>query len=358
MICVYAGNQVDAEGAALRFPRENVAWMQERLVRLLRALAPTAVVGAAAAGADLLVLEAARQLSIPAHLVLPFPVEEFEQRSVADRGAEWRARFRRVLAGIPASQRRIGPRPPVGTDRYRLANHDILAAAEQISGADAILALAVRPPVTVHRPTTVRRPADVRPPSDGSVTDDFVDRAREQQLTVIDLDPSTPRRAMLSAFVVMPHGVRAAHGQRVDGEATFNKIVVPALEDADLDWFRADREVDTGLLSDRAIDRLARSDVVVVDTRTANPRVYDELAARQRLAQDSTRGPARGSIQGPAPGLVRRTTLLIGPEGGPEPVAVTMLERLAYRLTGTAPSDPDALRGIAELGRFLSAATS
>jgi hypothetical protein len=56
-----------------------------------------AVFASAAAGADVIFLEKALSAGLDCHVVLPFPVAEFERTSVADIGGDWVARFHAVL---------------------------------------------------------------------------------------------------------------------------------------------------------------------------------------------------------------------------------------------------------------------
>lgn len=321
-MCVCAGNRVDASDAAqARFPAGNTAWLQHRLERLLRAVAPSALVAAAAAGADLLLHETAAGLGVPTHVVLPFGAEEFLARSVADRGPEWTSRFHRLLELTPAERLHIGDRDPDGDNVFLHGNTDLFTVADQVRGDHEVLAVAVRPPPD---------------PRSSSVTDDFVAQAQSRQITVVDLDPTLSSMDMRSAFVVMPYGTKADRdGRLVDCEATFNRLVVPALEDADLDWFRADREVDAGIIHVGMIDRLARSDVVVVDTTTENANVFYELGLRHAMAKQST--------------------VLIGPQDRRLPFNVTMLRKFPYRLSGSALSDADALEGVDKLRPILAA---
>lgn len=177
MLLVYAGNRVDApDRAEPRFPADAVAPVEQRLRRLLAELGPTGVVGAAASGADLLVLDTARELGIPMWITLPLPPEQFLAASVADQGQEWVDRYRRVTDAARA------------VDVTDLSDHDDW----YLRGNDAILdqAEAVAAELDEHeKPGTlalVIRPAD----HDGSsATDDFARKAKARGMPVIDLDP-------------------------------------------------------------------------------------------------------------------------------------------------------------------------
>lgn len=87
MWVVFAGNRPDDDAATVqRFPAAHEDSVIERLRRLLDELRPDGVIGAAAAGTDLLLLEAALGLGIAAYVVLPAPPHQFREASVADRG--------------------------------------------------------------------------------------------------------------------------------------------------------------------------------------------------------------------------------------------------------------------------------
>src|SRR4051794_29793816 len=110
MILAFAGRRAqsitgDLEAVALRGRH------------LMRALRPTAVIGAAADGGDLLVVEAALATGgVDVHLILPTPVDVFREASVAPA---WRERFERALSAA-TSVESLGLED--GADAYRRAN--------------------------------------------------------------------------------------------------------------------------------------------------------------------------------------------------------------------------------------------
>ena len=99
VIVVYGGAQVDAQDRSQPRFRRRTSMPSRIGTRRLGALRPRLVVGAAASGADLLVLAAARAEGIPAHIVLPFAMPRFLETSVATRGAAWEQRFTELVAG-------------------------------------------------------------------------------------------------------------------------------------------------------------------------------------------------------------------------------------------------------------------
>ena len=102
---------------------------------------------------------------------------------------------------------------------------------------------------------------------------------------MIDLDPTSD--ASGRAFVVMPFGVKPDPSRpdvKIDCDATFRKLIVPLLEDADLDWTRADRATEAGMVHVGMFNELATADVVVADLTLENPNVLYELGHPPRAA--------------------------------------------------------------------------
>lgn len=322
MILVHAGNRVDRPGGGEpRFPAGQVDFVKTRLRGLLELLGPT-VVSAAAAGADLLLLECAVELGLPTHVVLPFDRGRFLGESVVDLGPEWVMRYERVLDAVDGSELCTITEHDESTapDPFRRGNARLLDRAQELAAATGagVLALAVRP-----------GPGQGPP----SVTDDFVDRARQRSITVIDIDPRMTPDRMRRAFVAMPFGVKGSGRRRVDCDATFAKLIVPSLEDADLLWHRADRELDRGLIHVGMIERLGNADVVLVDTATENPNVFYELGVRHALAD--------------------RVTVLIGPKGTSPPFDTRPIRHFGYALDTGVITDEGALAVIPTLSAVL-----
>lgn len=323
MYVVHAGNRVDGEdgSAGSRFPPSQVSFVRLRLARLLEQLRPEVVVSAVAAGADLLMVEEALRLKLAVHVVLPFARDQFRDESVADRGQDWVDAFDRVLDAIAHRsvdcrlvEHSLEPTP----DGFREGNQILLDHARGIAGVGALLAVAVRP-----------RGGETT----SSVTDDFVDRAGTQGVACIDLDPGVRREDMRRAFVAMPFGTKPKDGGQVDCDSIFGKLIVPALEDADLEWLRADKEVDAGLIHIGMIERLGNADVVVVDTITQNPNVFYELGLRHALAD--------------------KTTVLLGPAGDSPPFDVRPIRHFSYRLRGESIDEFSALETLANFRQLL-----
>lgn len=323
MIVVHAGNRVDAEGAGApgRFPPDQVEVVRGRLARLLGHLCPEVVVTAAAAGSDLLVLQEALRLGLAVHVVLPSARDVFRERSVADRGPSWTAAYEQVLDAVAARADTcvlVEHDLPETTEGYRRGNQALLDHARRLDGRDETLAVAVRPRARQDPP---------------SITDDLVDRAVAQRVAWIDLDPGVRPADQRTAFVAMPFGTKPRGTGSVDCDRVFGRLIVPALEDADLRWQRADEELDTGLIHVGMIEQLGNADVVVVDTVTQNPNVFYELGVRHAFAD--------------------KTTVLLGPVGDPPPFDVRPIRHFSYRLDGGTLDEASALRTVGALREVL-----
>jgi tetratricopeptide (TPR) repeat protein len=325
MLLVHAGNRVDAaDRADARFPVENVQDVRTRVGRLLTALSPKGVVSAPAAGADLVVLEEAASRQVPIHVVLPLPEDEFETVSVADLGHDWVHRYRRVLDRA----RRTGNSLTVcgfsaGDDWYRAANASIIERALELTeAADAgrLVAFAVQP----------------RSSTDSSVTGDFVQRARIAGLPVIRIDPGRRLGDLPTAFAVMPFGTKThpITGRRINCDSVFDKLLVPAFENSDFNWQRADRSLDAGIIHIDMIEQLGNADLVVADLITENPNVYYELGLRHAFAA--------------------KVTVLIAPRDTSAPFDVRDIRRFPYPMAGEAITEDEAIEGWAQLEPVLA----
>jgi hypothetical protein len=177
VLVVHAGSRVDAPDRPVpRFPASRVEAVAQRLGDVLDRLRPEAVVTAAAAGADLLLLEEAQARNIPVRIVLPFGRDRFRHESVGGLGDRWTDAYDRVLARAVEDPRSSIEELELTADDdgYRLGNQALLDRAIALAG-DQVVALAVRPPAG-ERVTTV--------------TAAFDSRAKTARLQVIEVDPS------------------------------------------------------------------------------------------------------------------------------------------------------------------------
>ncbi|HZX53111.1 MAG TPA: hypothetical protein VFE86_00445 [Ilumatobacteraceae bacterium] len=177
MLFVHAGNRIDlADRPTARFAQSEVPMVAARVGQLLATFRPVAVVSAAAAGADLVVLQEAIEQGIAVHVVLPIGREGFVEQSVADTGAEWVQRFDAVMAHVSSDARCSlveGDADPASA--WYEGGHDLLLQrAEALAGGDVIVALTIRPPEGETPP---------------SVSDAFAARAERLGLLTLCIDP-------------------------------------------------------------------------------------------------------------------------------------------------------------------------
>lgn len=126
MILVYAGRRPGDD-----FPPDNVGYVREQIRRVVGGLAPRAVVGSAAAGADLLVIEAATRAGIEAHVLLAGGSAAFRACSVADKGERW-GRLYDELLDDPRVKVEEVPLKGEGDEAYREVTRRISARAEEL----------------------------------------------------------------------------------------------------------------------------------------------------------------------------------------------------------------------------------
>jgi hypothetical protein len=296
MILVYAGRR----SASLPGDLDALA---RRIRRLVAGLGPSAVVGAAADGADLLVLEAA--LAIPqgpaAHVVLPTAREVFRAASVQE---PWRARFDRALDAVGRAGGAVTTLDrPDGEDAYRRGNEAMLAHAGAVAGGGRVAVLLVGAP------------------GEGAMIEDLAGRAALRAVPVLRIDPSVDIAARPTCFVAMPYGRKLDPQRKIelDCDLVYARILVPALEHAQLAYHRADEQIDAGIILAPMIDALSRADLVVGDLQTGNFNVGWELGLRHLMR----------------PGH----TLLVAPEGTSPPFDLSALRHVRYRYDERGLSD-------------------
>jgi hypothetical protein len=275
----------------------------------------------------LVILTEALTLGLTPRVVLPFPVEKFQETSVASRGPAWVQRYQRVIGQVQAEQ---GVLEILGEaedeDVYLRTNGRLLARAGQLKDdGEEIVVMLLRPAGSDGR----------------SVTDDLAARADLAGLLVLDLDCLRRAADRLSAFVVMPYGKKTdpQTGIEIDCDLVFNKVYVPVLEDLDYRWQRSDRETDTGIIHIGMVEAIANSDVVVADLATLNANVLYELGLRHALAD--------------------KTTVLTSPDFGAPSQArgvfdIDFIRRISYSRTAEGLSDRQAVESIRALRSALA----
>jgi hypothetical protein len=98
-VAVFAGHRPDLPGRRKpRLPAEAIPWLRKRLLEWIRENQIRIVYSSAAAGADLVFLDCARELGLETHIFLPYPKEGFLRRSVEECGPLWVEKFEEALA--------------------------------------------------------------------------------------------------------------------------------------------------------------------------------------------------------------------------------------------------------------------
>jgi hypothetical protein len=145
-VLLFAGHLVDApDRAAPRFPPSKVAAAAERIGAALQALGASpgdVAYSQAAAGGDLLFIEACRARGVHSRVLLPFDEAEFIARSVTSviDAAAWQACYESTRQALTTPVRCmpqvLGPVPP-GVDAFERCNAWLLASA-LVHGADKL----------------------------------------------------------------------------------------------------------------------------------------------------------------------------------------------------------------------------
>ncbi len=134
MIVALAGRRIDAPGTdEKRFSPESAESVKQQIRDFLKAENASALVCAAACGADILALEAAGELGIRRRVVLPYDKVTFKQSSVIDRPGDWGERYDRILAEVQSRDDLVIDDYDQDEESYFAANHDILDQAEELA---------------------------------------------------------------------------------------------------------------------------------------------------------------------------------------------------------------------------------
>lgn len=135
VIVALAGRRIDpASPSQPRFPPENIDRVRDELRQLFLRLHARALVCSAASGADLLALDAAGEVGLRRHVVLPFASGRFRQTSVVDRPGPWGSLFDEIVIRAEA-QGDLVVLPGVQNEdeSYAIANARLLNETEQVA---------------------------------------------------------------------------------------------------------------------------------------------------------------------------------------------------------------------------------
>ena len=87
-----------------------------------------------------------------------------------------------------------------------------------------------------------------------------------------------------TCFVMMPFGKKpGANGDLIDFDDVYQTVIAPVVTSLGLQSTRADEVPRAGSVHKDMLERIAGSDVVIVDITTGNPNVFYELGVRHAL---------------------------------------------------------------------------
>lgn len=317
MIVVYAGRRPSEDG----FPQAHEGVVRERIARLLAGLQPRLIVGSAAAGADLLMLESGLVAGAKARVVLAGSPDVFRESSVADKGEAWERRYSHVLS-----------REDVKVDSTERIEDDEKASYEAVT--DRIWKLAHEELEDGEGLLVVI----VSRPREGG-TDHTEELAGLQELdggVVLRIDPLLAEENMPRAFVAMPFGTRPwpdRNLNRYKADLTYHRILLPALIGMGYDPMRADTQALLEVIDSKMLAAIAHCDLLIADLATENPNVMWELGVRHAWCPSGT--------------------ILVAPEGVRPPFDVARVPVHPYRRDATKIKDVDCIEAIQRIQQVL-----
>jgi tetratricopeptide (TPR) repeat protein len=319
VIVLYAGRR--PSGADGVFPDENEDFVQERLERVFAGLRPRLAVGSAAAGGDLLAAAAAADAGAAVHVVTAGPRDRFRDVSVADKGTHWTALLEGLLQRENVELEELDVE--ADDDGFAAVNKAVLGrAGAQLRHAERLVLVAV---------VGERR-------SGRDLTSDLVDECEAAGHLTIRIDPAVSRGEAPVAFVAMPYGLRKdAFPNRpdYDADATWHRILAPALIHAGYRPVRVDFEPSLEIIDAKMIRSIGQAQLLVADLALHNPNVFWELGVRHAWKPTGT--------------------LLVAPNGtAPPPFDVSRVTVYTYQRGNKRVSDADSVAGIRSLRKVIS----
>jgi hypothetical protein len=179
-VLAFTGHMIDRpDRASPRFPASLESTVRDRIREHLDRIDPVAAYGSAASGTDILCLEAVLDRGGEAHVVLPFPPDEFRKVSVDPAGADWGRRFEQVLHRAATVLVTSDHRAEGSESTFQYANLVLTGMAELRAGVleSSVTGLAVW---------------DGLPAGGAGGTGDVVDLWRERGYDIVHLDPTGP----------------------------------------------------------------------------------------------------------------------------------------------------------------------
>jgi len=145
MIFVVAGRRPDAPDApAPRFPETMCPRVQSRLHALYQQMKPKEHVSSAAAGTDLLALEAAKTYGARPLVIIPYDIQQFVEIAIRDKGEHWVRRFNLLMPWIKTEGELQNLRlSPWDNGAFAATNLALLKRAQDLSPEPEVLAVLV-----------------------------------------------------------------------------------------------------------------------------------------------------------------------------------------------------------------------
>jgi tetratricopeptide (TPR) repeat protein len=199
----------------------------------------------------------------------------------------------------------------------------------------------------VPSPAEIPRPIQLPAPAAEPVKQETV-KAAMPALGVETGEASRRMRpeARPHAFVVMPFGKKkGSDGTLYDFNAIYKTLILPALEDAGFDPFRADEETTSGDILTDMFQELLLADLCLCDLSIDNANVYYELGIRHAFRKRGVVHIQAGRAYMPFDIFnVRTLPYHITPEGAPDPAFIkTDIQTISRMTRDTWASDRDAI---------------
>jgi len=315
---VYAGRRPGAD-----FPESNVDFVAEQVQRVVVGLDPRLVVGSAAAGGDLLTIEAATAAKVPeVRVVLAGDRTSFRESSVSDKGPHWRVRFDTQL-GLDSVQIEEVPLVAGDTDAsYRAVTERITAVAEDdLTDGEELVVLAVWKE------------------RDGGVdhTQELVAYHEARHRLALRLDPARTAGDAQTAFVAMPFGTKPypeRGWKQYEADLSYSRIMTPALVEAGYIPVRADTDALLEVIDHTMLRHLNSAKLVLADLAMLNANVMWEVGLRHAWRKAGT--------------------ILLAPSWVKSPFDVARVPLHTYDRTARKIADADAVAAIKRLQEVLA----
>ena len=156
------------------FPLQNVDVVRERVRAMLKGQGATALVSAAACGADLIALSEAGSLGIRRRVVLPFDRDRFKATSVTDRPGDWGPLYDQVLNEVEAAGDLVVGKQTSADEDYAAANLAILDEAIRLGDES-------------NQPVGAALVWDGASRGENDITEKFGEEARQRGLALIEV---------------------------------------------------------------------------------------------------------------------------------------------------------------------------